>query len=52
MTATSKLLDTYKNVTRNWDISAEDQVRFSPFGKLKGKWVGMTKAGLDQVKPA
>ncbi|MFI5270045.1 MAG: ABC transporter substrate-binding protein, partial [Chloroflexota bacterium] len=45
-----KLLDTYKDLTRNWDISAEDQVRFSPFGKLKGKWAGMTKAGLDQVK--
>jgi branched-chain amino acid transport system substrate-binding protein len=43
-----KLLDTYKDIGRGWDRTPDELAKF-PFGKMKGKWTGMTKAKLDQV---
>ncbi|HLQ32323.1 MAG TPA: hypothetical protein VK457_06520, partial [Chloroflexota bacterium] len=43
-----KLLQTYPSVSKTWDRSADDVKRF-PWGKLKGKWVGMTADKLAQM---
>jgi branched-chain amino acid transport system substrate-binding protein len=43
-----KMLETYKGVGQFWDRS-EDQLRKFEFGKMKGKWVGMTKDQLGDV---
>jgi len=43
-----KILDTYTDVSRAWDRTPQELDRF-PFGTLKGKWVGMTKAQLDEL---
>jgi len=40
-----KVLDTIQGSSRAWDRGPEDLAKF-PFGKLKGKWVGMTKEQL------
>lgn len=42
-----KILETYQNVGKEWDRSHDDLVKF-PFGKLGGKWVGMTKDTLPK----
>jgi len=42
-----KVLDTYKDITPFWDMGATGTT--FPFGTLKGKWVGMTKAQLAQI---
>lgn len=44
-----KILDTYKDVSQFWTFTPEQAQQF-PYGKLKGKWVGMTKAQLSQIK--
>ena len=46
-----KLLATYNNVARTWDRTQAEIDAF-PFGTLKGKWVGMTKDKLAQVRKA
>ncbi len=43
-----KLLETYKEIGRGWDRNAQELTNF-PFGKMRGKWAGMTKDKLDQV---
>jgi len=43
-----KLLTTYEAVSRNWDRSPAEIDKF-PFGKMKNKWVGMTKDKLGQL---
>jgi len=43
-----KLLQTYPAVTQFWDRDPGEVLR-SQFGKLKGKWVGMTKDKLEQA---
>ena len=43
-----KMIETYKGVGQFWDRS-EDQLRKFEFGKMKGKWVGMTKDQLGDV---
>ncbi|HLY68006.1 MAG TPA: hypothetical protein VKU60_20875, partial [Chloroflexota bacterium] len=43
-----KILETYQNVGKDWDRSRSELQNF-PFGQLKGKWVGMTKAQLDAL---
>jgi branched-chain amino acid transport system substrate-binding protein len=45
---TQQVVDTYKDVSRYYDIKADDMKRF-PFGQLKGKWVGMTKDKLPTL---
>ncbi len=42
------LLKTYPDVSRGWGRTPEELARF-PYGKLKDKWVGMTKDRLDQI---
>jgi len=42
-----KVLATYKDITPFWDMGATGTT--FPFGTLKGKWVGMTKAQLGQI---
>jgi branched-chain amino acid transport system substrate-binding protein len=44
-----KLLDTYKDVSSAWDRSPDEIAHF-PFGKVSGKWVGMTKEQLAAIK--
>ena len=43
-----KLLDTYTGVSKSW-IRSPDELAHFPFGKLKGKLVGMTKDQVDQL---
>ena len=43
-----KLLKTYEGLSRNWDRSPQELAKF-PYGKLKGKWVGMTKSQLESL---
>ncbi|HLQ33881.1 MAG TPA: ABC transporter substrate-binding protein [Chloroflexota bacterium] len=43
-----KMIETYKDVGQFWDRT-EDQLRKFEFGKMKGKWVGMTKDKLGDV---
>ena len=43
-----QLLHTYTGVSRAWDRSAKELTNL-PFGQMKGKWVGMTKAKLDAI---
>ncbi len=46
-----KLLKTYSDVTQFFDQPPDAVQRF-PFGQLKGKWTGMTKAQVDQLARA
>jgi len=43
-----KLLKTYDSLARNWDRTPQELEKF-PYGKLKDKWVGMTKAQLQAL---
>jgi branched-chain amino acid transport system substrate-binding protein len=43
-----EVLQAYPNVSTNWDMSPAEIAKF-PLGKLKGKWVGMTKDQLVQL---
>ncbi|HLQ31327.1 MAG TPA: ABC transporter substrate-binding protein [Chloroflexota bacterium] len=43
-----KLLETYKQVSSTWDRTPQELERL-PLGKLKGKWVGMTKDQLAKL---
>ncbi|MFI5267209.1 MAG: ABC transporter substrate-binding protein [Chloroflexota bacterium] len=46
-----QLLSTYKDTADTWARPDAELASF-PFGKYKGKWVGMTKAQVDQaLKP-
>jgi len=42
------VVDTYHNVSQFWDRTPADLKAF-PYGKEKGKWVGMTKDQLTQL---
>ena len=42
------MLQTYTGVSKYWDRGASELKTF-PFGKLKGKWTGMTKADLAKL---
>jgi branched-chain amino acid transport system substrate-binding protein len=42
-----KLLATYDAADQFWGRTPEESMHF-PYGKLKGKWAGMTKAELDK----
>ncbi len=41
-----QLLETYKELAATWDRTPQELVNL-PFGKLRGKWVGMTKDKLE-----
>jgi branched-chain amino acid transport system substrate-binding protein len=43
-----KLLKTYDSLSRGWDRTADELAKF-PYGKLKDKWVGMTKPQLEAL---
>lgn len=43
-----KMLQTYPGMSKYWERSA-DELKSFPFGKLKGKWVGMTKDQLSKL---
>ena len=43
-----KLLKTYENLSRGWDRTPQELAKF-PYGKLKGKWVGLTKPQLEAL---
>lgn len=45
---TQQIVETYKDASQYYDIKADEMKRF-PFGKLKGKWVGMTKDKLGTL---
>ena len=47
-TLSTQPLATYEKVSRAWEWQPDELERF-PFGKLKGKWVGMTSAQLAQL---
>ena len=42
-----QLLSTYEAADQFWGRTPEESMHF-PYGKLKGKWVGMTKADLQK----
>lgn len=42
-----KILQSYENVGKEWDRTRDELIKF-PFGKLKGKWIGMTKDTLPK----
>jgi len=44
-----ELLQTYQNVSRDWDRGESEVDRF-PWGEMKGKWVGMTSAQLQRIE--
>lgn len=43
-----RLVETYPGISRTWDRTHEELGRF-PFGQMRGRWVGMTRAMLQQV---
>src|SRR5207248_536196 len=43
-----KLLATYPEIDQFWGRTPEQSMKF-PYGKLKDKWVGMTKADLAKL---
>jgi branched-chain amino acid transport system substrate-binding protein len=46
-----KLLATYDATDQFWGRTEQQSLHF-PYGKLKGKWVGMTKADVDKLYAA